>query len=202
MPRAGNGEHPGEKEEKRLSFRSRAAWRGWLRKHHATEDELWLVYYKKHTGKQCISYEESIEEALCFGWVDSIIKKLDDETYARKFTPRREGSVWSELNRERARRLASSRRKTPAGTAKVTFPLAGPVTGVKKREKTDPVFSDDLFGMLKAHRQAWIEFNTLPPSQRRNCVGWVMSAKREETRQRRMRELIGILARGERLGMK
>jgi uncharacterized protein YdeI (YjbR/CyaY-like superfamily) len=191
-----------DKEEKRLTFRDRAAWRKWLKKHHADEDELWLVYHKKHTGRECIPYEDSVEEALCFGWIDSILKKLDEDTYARKFTPRRENSVWSELNRERARRMAASRRMTRAGMKKIGFPLNGPVGNVKKRPKSDPVFSDGLFGMLRANKKAWIEYGTLSPSQRRNCVGWVMSAKREETRLRRMRELIDILARGERLGMK
>jgi len=191
-----------EKEEKRLSFRNSASWRRWLKKNHATASELWLVYFKKHTGEQCISYDESVEEALCFGWIDSILKKLDEDTYARKFTPRRENSVWSELNRERARRMIAAKRMTPAGMKKVGFSLTGPVSRAKRGPKTEPVFSDDLFGMLRAHKKAWIEFNTLPPSQRRNCVGWVMSAKREETRLRRMRELIDTLARGERLGMK
>lgn len=191
-----------EKEEKRLSFRNRAAWRRWLKKNHQTESELWLVYFKRHTGERCVSYDESVEEALCFGWIDSILKKLDEETYARKFTPRRENSVWSELNRERARRMVAARRMTPAGMKKITFPLTGPVGRAKRGPKTEPVFSDGLFGMLRAHKKAWIEFNTLPPSQRRNCVGWVMSAKREETRVRRMRELIDTLARGERIGMK
>jgi uncharacterized protein YdeI (YjbR/CyaY-like superfamily) len=191
-----------DKEEKRLTFRNRAAWRKWLKKHHADESELWLVYHKKHTGNECIPYEDSVEEALCFGWIDSILKKLDDDTYARKFTPRREKSVWSELNRERVRRMVASRRMTPAGMKKVTFPLSGPVRSVKKRPEGEPVFSDDLFGRLRANKKAWIEYGTLSPSQRRNCVGWVMSAKKEETRLRRMRELIDILARGERLGMK
>lgn len=191
-----------EKEEKRLTFRDRASWRRWLKSHHASESELWLVYFKKHTGRECISYEDSVEEALCFGWIDSILKKLDEDTYARKFTPRRENSVWSELNRERARRMVAARRMNPAGMKKITFPLRGPVAGARRRPVADPVFSDDLFGMLRAHRKAWIEYGTLSPAQRRTCVGWVMSAKKDETRIRRMRELIGILARGGRLGMK
>ena len=101
----------------------RAAWREWLAKHGATESEIWLVYYKAGTGKPTISYEDSLEEALCFGWVDSIIQKIDEEKYARKFTPRKAGSKWFELNKHLVAKLVREGRMTEAGKAKVEFSL-------------------------------------------------------------------------------
>jgi hypothetical protein len=101
----------------------RASWRKWLEEHGVNESEVWLVYYKATTGKPCISYQDSLEEALCFGWVDSIIQKIDEEKYARKFTPRRAGSKWSELNKHLVARLVKEGRMTEAGMAKVDFAL-------------------------------------------------------------------------------
>ena len=101
----------------------RATWREWLAEHGASESEVWLVYYKAGTGKATISYEDSLEEALCFGWVDSLIQKIDEEKYARKFTPRKPGSQWSELNKHLVAKLIKEGRMTAAGLAKVEFSL-------------------------------------------------------------------------------
>src|SRR5436305_10808558 len=92
-----------------LGVRSRAQWRAWLRKQHTSSDGVWLVYHKQHTGVKSVDYDDSVCEALCFGWVDSLIKRLDDERYARKFTPRRAGSKWSDSNRKRWKELAAAR---------------------------------------------------------------------------------------------
>ncbi len=101
----------------------RESWHEWLAEHGSNEAEVWLVYYKAATGKPTISYQDSLEEALCFGWVDSIIQKIDQEKYARKFTPRRLGSKWSELNQHLVARLIKEGRMTEAGLAKADFPL-------------------------------------------------------------------------------
>ena len=84
----------------KIYFRNRDKWRAWLEKHHAIEKEVWLVYYKKHTGKPCITYNEAVEEALCFGWIDSIVKAIDEKKYCQKFTPRKDNSKWSESNKK------------------------------------------------------------------------------------------------------
>src|SRR5688572_6378674 len=104
---------------KTLYVTSREEWRAWLTKHYQTESEIWLIYYKKHTGKPRISYDDAVEEALCFGWVDSIVKKIDDEAFAQKFTPRRDTSKWSEINIKRVRKLIREGRMTEAGRAKI-----------------------------------------------------------------------------------
>ena len=98
---------------------SREEWRAWLEKNHSTKSEIWLLFYKQHTGKPCVSYDDALDEALCFGWVDSIVKRVDDERYLRKFTPRKNGSIWSEANKKRAERLIREGRMTQAGLARV-----------------------------------------------------------------------------------
>ncbi len=107
----------------------RATWRLWLEQHHASESEVWLIYTKAQSQLPSIGYEESVEEALCFGWVDSLIKKIDEQRYARKFTPRRMDSAWSLTNKRRMAKVIEQGRMTPAGLAKITYPLdeaAGP----------------------------------------------------------------------------
>jgi uncharacterized protein YdeI (YjbR/CyaY-like superfamily) len=178
----------------------RAAWRTWLQGHHMDESEVWLVYYKRHTSQASIPYDDSVEEALCFGWVDSLIQRIDDERYARLFTPRREGSQWSESNKWRVRKMAAEGQMTQAGMARVDFPLDEP-----PEEHPTPqeiALSDALLAMLEENAVAWEQYNHLPPSHRRNYNGWIMSAKKEETRRRRLAETVEMLAQGKRLGMK
>ncbi|MCK4233163.1 hypothetical protein KAX75_01940, partial [candidate division WOR-3 bacterium] len=107
------------KATKTLYVTNRKGWREWLEKNYATKKEVWLIYYKKHTGKPIILYEDTVEEALCFGWIDSIIRGIDDEKYARKFTPRTEDSGWSELNKKRAKKMIAAGKMTKAGLQKI-----------------------------------------------------------------------------------
>ena len=103
-----------------LYVKERQHWRAWLEKNHAVEKSgIWLVYYKQHTGKPTLGYSESVEEALCFGWVDSLVRKLDEEKFARKFTPRKDNSSWSESNRKRVEKLIAQKRMTEHGLARV-----------------------------------------------------------------------------------
>jgi uncharacterized protein YdeI (YjbR/CyaY-like superfamily) len=177
----------------------RASWRKWLEEHGVNESEVWLVYYKATTGKPCISYQDSLEEALCFGWVDSIIQKIDEEKYARKFTPRRAGSKWSELNKHLVARLVKEGRMTEAGMAKVDFALdEAPKSRPKRPQLSLP---DWLKDALMTHPGAWANFQKLAPSHQRNYIGWISEAKREETRQKRIRYAIERLERGEPLGL-
>jgi uncharacterized protein YdeI (YjbR/CyaY-like superfamily) len=179
---------------------NRVAWREWLAEYGASADEIWLVYYKVGTGKPGISYNDSLEEALCFGWVDSLIQKIDEEKYARKFTPRKAGSKWSELNKHLVANLVREGRMTKAGLAKVDFPLdEAPSSRPKRPELPLP---DWLKAGLVTSPKAWENFNTLPPSHRRNYILWISDAKKEETRQRRILEAIQRLEKNETLGLK
>ncbi len=189
------------KIENALYITERDSWRSWLRENHESENEVWLIFYKKHTGRPSIAYIDAVEEAICFGWIDSIVQKMDEERYAQKFTPRRRNSKWSEVNKERVKRLISEGKMTPAGLAK--FDLHMKDGGVSSTHpKNELTLSEDLLKTLKSHPTAWENFKKLPPSHRKNFTGWIMSAKREDTRQRRLSEAIELLSQNRKLGMK
>jgi uncharacterized protein YdeI (YjbR/CyaY-like superfamily) len=188
-----------------LHVTSRAAWRAWLERHHEDETEVWLVFFKAHTGKPRIAYEDAVEEALCVGWVDSLVRRLDDERYAQKFTPRKAGSTWSPSNRRRVAKLVRGSRMTPAGMATVTFQISEIPEEEPERllpSGTEPELPPGLMRILKTNARAWKTFSSLAPSYRRNYVRWITQAKKEETRRRRLAEAIGLLAEGKKLGLK
>jgi uncharacterized protein YdeI (YjbR/CyaY-like superfamily) len=180
---------------------TRGDWRAWLAKHHATEAEVWLVFNKRHTGKPRVPYNDAVEEALCFGWIDSIVKRVDDETYAQKFTPRKPNSKWSALNRKRVAALIGQGRMMEAGMATLSgkhfHAQAGDST--PKRSGAIPPF---ISHAIKAKPKAWLYFTQLAPSYRRNYIGWIMAAKKDETRQKRLREAIALLLQNKKLGLK
>jgi uncharacterized protein YdeI (YjbR/CyaY-like superfamily) len=153
---------------KTLYVADRTDWRTWLEKNHSSEKEVWLVYYRKHTGKPRISYEDAVEEALAYGWIDSIQKGIDNERFAQRFSPRREGSIWSEANKERVRRLIREGRMTPAGMESLGDAL--------KEEKT--VLKDDVVAALKKDKAAWERFNQFPESYKRVRIGWIEGARK------------------------
>jgi len=185
-----------------LHVTTREAWRAWLTKHHITEREIWLLYAKKHTGKPRVPYDDAVEEAICFGWIDSLVRRIDDDYYAQKFTPRKPASAWSDLNIWRARKLRKEGRMTETGlalTGKWIHDEPGLRPRAKKKEAEIPAYIEEA---LQAHPAAWENFSKLAPSHRRSYVGWITSAKREETRERRIREAVERLTRNEPLGMK
>src|SRR5215831_7537782 len=145
---------------KRLYVTNREKWRAWLKKHFQSETEVWLIYFKKHTGRPRISYDHAVEEALCFGWIDSIVKTIDDEKFAQKFTPRRDWTKWSALNKRRLRTLIREGRMTEAGLAKIDRALLGeePPAKQSKGELDIPRFVKQA---LKANAQAWENFRNL-----------------------------------------
>jgi uncharacterized protein YdeI (YjbR/CyaY-like superfamily) len=179
-----------------VDVRTRAAWRSWLAKHHARSSGIWLVFHKRHTGVACVAYEDAVDEALCFGWVDSLIRKLDDTRYARKFTPRRADSKWSAANRARYAALRASGRLAPAGLRRAP---TGAGYGPRREWHTLPAYLEAALEAAPAARET---FDRLPPSARRNYIGWIDSAKRDDTKQRRLREAIARLTAGEPLGLK
>lgn len=174
---------------KTLYLTSREEWRAWLTEHHQSQTEVWLIYYKKQSSQPRIPYEDAVEEALCFGWIDSIVKTIDDEKFAQKFTPRRDSANWSALNKRRLRKLIREGRMTAAGLAKIDLAMLGEETPAKqsKRDVDIPRF---VKRALMANAKAWANFRQLAPSHRRHYVQWIMDAKKEETRQRRLREAV------------
>ena len=179
-----------------LEVPNRQEWRSWLGKHHAASPGVWLVFNKDHTGLKSIPYEEAVREALCFGWVDSLIKRLDEDRYARKFTPRRPTSKWSDINRKRWMDLRAAGRLTPAGLS------AAPTANTYAQRPTIPILPAYIAKALKTNRAAWGFFQQLAPTHRRNFVVWIHMAKRAETREKRIRESIALLATGKKLRLK
>lgn len=171
---------------KTLYATSREKWRAWLEKNHDVEKEIWLVHYKKHTGKASIPYNYAVEEAICFGWIDTTVKKLDDERFARKFTPRKSRSKWNKVNIERAEKMIKAGRMTGIGLAKFK----------ERVEYDETVMSlelpSDLEKALKARKSAWKNFNALAPSYRKYAIYYITDAKREETRRRRIRKVVRL----------
>jgi uncharacterized protein YdeI (YjbR/CyaY-like superfamily) len=182
---------------KTLDVKSVTAWRSWLARNHKSESEVWLVFYKRHTGQPSIEYDDAVCEALCFGWIDSLIRRLDDDRYARKFTPRKPGSRWSTANRERYARLQASGRLKPAGLKLAPTDRSGDAP-----QPSGAAVPRYIEQALKRHGTAWKFFQSLAPSYRRLYIAWIDSAKREETKARRLEEAIKKLAAGEKLGLK
>lgn len=182
-----------------LTFSTRRAWRSWLARHHATAKEAWLVYFKQHTAKPTIPYEDSVEEALCFGWIDGIIRRLDDERYCRRFTPRLPGSRWSALNRRRAIKMIQEGKMAPAGLAK--FDVKGKSEEITARTKT-PTPHPQFLKALKSHPKACENFKQLAPSYRRQYLFWIAAARTKETLVRRIAEAVQRLVFNQKLGMK
>lgn len=183
---------------KTVYARTRAAWRAWLSKHHAGKSEIWLVYYKKGSGKASVSYAEAVEEALCFGWIDSTVKTLDSTRYAQRFTPRKRGSNWSRPNLERVARLIANRQMTPAGAAHIPNKREAAAFLVKHelRLSGPTVAPRDLSAALRANREAAASWNTLTPGYRRTYVRWITDVKQPAARARRIVRAVESLALG------
>ena len=166
-------------------------WRAWLRKYHRTRREVWLVYYRKASGKPRISYNDSVEEALCFGWIDSQMATLDADRIAQRFTPRRPGSPVSEMNRARARRLVREKRMTKAGLDAIGSLRASRVA-----------VAPDIKAALQAEPPAWTHFQRFPAAYRRMRVAFVEGARRRPAEfDRRLAHLVRRSAKNERFGM-
>jgi uncharacterized protein YdeI (YjbR/CyaY-like superfamily) len=186
-----------------LTVSDRTAWRQWLENNHDQVDEVWLVYFKKGSEQSGLGYEESVEEAVCFGWIDSLIKKIDEERYARKFTPRTEESQWSESNKSRVRRMIEAGLMTEHG---MTLVEAAKASGRWEEVVTPPKLEYDLHPdfqqALKSNPAAEKTFNNLASSYQKQYTGWINQAKRGKTRQKRIQEAIQLLASGRKLGLK
>ena len=181
---------------------NRKEWRSWLTRNHAKAEEVWLIYYKKHTRKPTISYLDSVEEALCFGWIDGLKKSIDSEKYAYRFTPRKAKSKWSPLNTILANKMIDAGNMTETGLAAFKRKLSYDEEMLNARTSTEIPLPPEIKNSLKKNRRAWKNFNNLAPSYRKQYVGWLRSAKRQETMERRLKEAIKLLANNEKLGMR
>jgi uncharacterized protein YdeI (YjbR/CyaY-like superfamily) len=179
-----------------LDIRTRQEWRTWLEKNYAASTGIWLVFHKRHTGVAAIPYEDAVREALCFGWVDSLIKRLDDDRYVRKFTPRTPTSAWSAINRRRWAELRDAGLLAPPGAA------ASPAGKRLAAPPAVPGLPAYIARALKSNAKAWKFFQQLAPTYRRHFLMWIHSAKRPETREKRIRGAIALLAAGKKLGLK
>ncbi len=173
--------------------KDRAEWRRWLAKNFARSEEIWLVFYKKASGKQTVTYEHAVEEALCFGWIDGMKKKVDEECYAFRFTPRKAKSAWSKSNLLRVERLIADGRMQPPGSKAYH---SSDRREVAPLPAAMPKALEDKF---RKERAAWANYEKFPPGYRRVTSGWVGSAKKEETQLKRLEKLIEYSARNERI---
>ena len=180
-------------------FATAADLRAWFEKHHGTAPELFVGYWKKGTGGTGVSHTEAIEQALCFGWIDSIARRIDEQRYQVRFTPRRRGSVWSAINIAKIAELTGLGLMHPAGTRafEQRKPEKSAVYSYEQAE--DAGFDEDQAARLRADPAAWEWFARQTPSYRRSATHWVVSAKRPETRERRLAQLIVDSAAGRRV---
>lgn len=177
-------------------FETADDFRAWLGTHHDRRDELWVGYWKKATGRTSVTWEETVDVALCFGWIDGIRKRVDDEAYCIRFTPRREGSTWSRRNMERYAAMEEADRVHPAGEAAYERRIEEKPRGTSARAAKPAALSEEYEARIRASPEAWADWSERPPGYVRRVSHWVMSAKREETRERRLRKLIERLESG------
>jgi uncharacterized protein YdeI (YjbR/CyaY-like superfamily) len=176
---------------KTLYAKNRQEWRAWLAKNHKDAREIWLIYYKKDSGKPRIAYNDAVEEALCYGWIDSILKPIDGKKYAQRYSPRKKTSKLSDMNRERVRRLIKSGRMTKAGLA-----------AIEHAPKQGAPFPPDILARLKKDRETWRNFQQFPASYKRIRIGWIAAARhRRTTFDQRLNYFLKMTKQNKRFGM-
>ncbi len=173
-----------------LYVKNREEWRKWLEENHKTVQGIWLIYYKKSSGKPRIPYDEAVEEALCFGWIDGKIKRVNEDYYIQWFTPRRPASRWSELNINKVRKLIKDGRMTSAGLIAYEAAIKKPALIYNTKKEENLVVPDDLSVALKNNAAAYNNFMNFPPSSRRLYVFWLNDAKRADTRKSRIVKIV------------
>ena len=180
-------------------FKTTAEFRAWLKKHHKTADEVIVGYYKKSSGKQTMTWQESVDEALCFGWIDGIRRKYGDDCYGNRFTPRRAGSNWSTININRVVELTRLKRMQPAGLAAFARRTEAR-SGIYTYEQRDVLPLDKTIERkFRANKKAWAFFQAQPPYYRKLMTRWITSGRAEETRLRRLEKLMAASAEGRRM---
>ena len=171
-------------------FKNRKEWRKWLARHHDKESEAWLIHYKKGSGKPRIPYDDAVEEALCFGWIDGKIKSINKDYYIQRFTPRRPGSRWSKYNIARVEKMTEAGKMKEEGLKAFRELLDKPHLAYDNISDGDPVIPGDLMEGLRSNIKALSNFNNFPASARRIYIEWLNSSKRQETRDRRIDKIV------------
>ena len=179
-------------------FRAPPNFRKWLEKNHATATELWVGYYKKDSGRPSITWAESVDEALCFGWIDGVRRRIDEIRYQIRFSPRRRRSIWSTINVKRARQLTKEKRMRPAGVRAFAARLANR-SGIYSYEQRPAEMPAKYAKTIKKNKTAWDFFQAQPPSYRKMITWYVVSPKKDETRAQRIAKLIRASAKRKRL---
>src|SRR5260370_19466443 len=179
-------------------FKPPSDFRKWLAANHAKSKEPWVGFYKKSSGKPSLTWRESVDEALCFGWIDGIRKTIDDESYMIRFTPRKPNSVWSAVNIRNVERLLKEKMMQPAGL-KAYEARREYRSGIYSYEQRRPELVEPYLGKLKRHKAAWKLFQAQPPGYRKVINWWIASAKQEKTKLKRLDKLIGASSAGTRL---
>jgi uncharacterized protein YdeI (YjbR/CyaY-like superfamily) len=184
-----------------IFFPTPADFRAWLEQNHDTARELFVGFYRKATGKPTMTWSEAVDQALCFGWIDGVRHSLDAESYTNRFTPRRPGSNWSAVNIRKVEELTKAGLMEPAGLAAFARRLEGKSSVYSYEQRYEARLTPEQEQEFRAHPAAWEFFQSQPPSYRQTAIWWVVSAKREETRARRLAALIDDSANGWRVGV-
>jgi uncharacterized protein YdeI (YjbR/CyaY-like superfamily) len=185
-----------------LYFSTVKEWREWLSQNYDQSEGIWLVYYKKESDQPTLDYEESVEQALCFGWVDSIIRKIDEEKYARKFTPRKDTSKWSVSNKKRVERLIKNNLMAEPGMAKIRAAKKNGMWDKPDRPEMPSELPIELSAALKSNSKAKQNFDALAPTHKKHYIAWIAFAKKPETRRKRVTEAVALLEKNEKLGLR
>lgn len=175
--------------DQHLSFANREEWRAWLETHHATAQEAWVLHAKKKAARPAVTYEEAVEEALCFGWIDGLLHRVDEETYALRYSPRKRRSVWSVVNQARVEKLIKEGRMTGAGLAKVAEAQENGEWDAATAREDVSVLPADLAAALESH-EALAAFDGWAASRKKQYLYWLSTAKRPETRQKRIQAIV------------
>ena len=162
---------------------------------------IWLIYYKKHVNKQSILYEEAVEEAICFGWIDSQVNRIDDKRFMQKYTPRKPGSVWSMINKERAQRMIKKGSMTSAGSESIAQAKKSGWWQKAYTSRKKLSIPEELKKTLQKNKKAWENFTNFANTYQNMYIGWVLDAKREETRKRRIKDVVKRSALNKKAGI-
>ena len=183
---------------KTLYIKNKEDWRKWLEKSHDKEKEIWLVYYKKSSGKLRIPYNEAVDEALCFGWIDSIVKSIDEESYVQRFTPRRKNSPISEMNKERVRRLIKQKRMTSYGLKAISK-----FFNLEKDKKEKFTIPEKILKALKSDKEVWKNFQNFPKGYQKVRISYIESQEKhsKENFEKSLRNFIKMTKKNKKFGM-
>lgn len=180
-------------------FATADEFRAWLEQHHANAPELWVGFYRKSSGRQSMTWSEAVDQALCFGWIDGVRRSIDDQTYANRFTPRRARSTWSAVNIRRVQALRDAGLMRPAGIEAFSRQADERSALYSYEQRHNPTLDADHAAEFRSNSEAWSFFESQPPSYRKAAIWWVISAKKDETRRKRLATLIADSAQGRRI---